>query len=205
MFMLSLSGGSLDFYFVSGPTPVAVIEQFSHTFGQPALPPYWAFGFHLCRHVLLSSRRLLLRLITTFAPLNVRWGYDNVSQSREMVEAMRVADIPLETAWNDIDWMDTYRNFVSAPGRFDPDDYKEYIGWLHENHQHYVPILDGAIAVKNNNGSDVYDVYDSGSERGTFMRNPDGSEYWGQVSPYLLWWCSLSKSDLYVPVRSGPV
>lgn len=67
--MPSLAGGSLDFYFVSGPTPVAVIEQFSHTFGQPALPPYWAFGFHLCRYVLLSSRRLLLRLIANLCTL----------------------------------------------------------------------------------------------------------------------------------------
>lgn len=44
-------GGSLDFYFVAGPTPNAVIEQLSGAYGKPALPPYWAFGFHQCRCV----------------------------------------------------------------------------------------------------------------------------------------------------------
>jgi alpha-glucosidase len=34
-----------------------------------------------------------------------------------------------------------------------------------------------------NNGTDVYDPYTSGSALNTFVRNPDGSEYVGQVWP----------------------
>lgn len=50
MLMLTfLTGGSLDFYFIAGPTPVKVIEQYSEIVGKPALYPYWSYGFHLCR------------------------------------------------------------------------------------------------------------------------------------------------------------
>jgi len=42
-------GGTLDFYFMSGPTPVDVIEQYSEIVGRPAWMPDWGFGFHLCR------------------------------------------------------------------------------------------------------------------------------------------------------------
>ena len=42
-------GGTLDFYFFSGPTPVSVIEQYGALIGLPTWQPIWGFGFHLCR------------------------------------------------------------------------------------------------------------------------------------------------------------
>lgn len=42
-------GGVLDFYFLSGPSPNAVIEQYAEVVGLPTWQPYWAFGFQLCR------------------------------------------------------------------------------------------------------------------------------------------------------------
>ena len=34
-------GGTFDFYFFSGPTPVAVVEQYGQFVGTPAWIPYW--------------------------------------------------------------------------------------------------------------------------------------------------------------------
>ncbi|XP_068215262.1 lysosomal alpha-glucosidase-like [Palaemon carinicauda] len=42
-------GGSLDFRFFAGPTPQDVTRQYTDMIGKPAMPPYWALGYHLCR------------------------------------------------------------------------------------------------------------------------------------------------------------
>ncbi|EJU04814.1 hypothetical protein DACRYDRAFT_20425 [Dacryopinax primogenitus] len=158
-------GGTFDFYFFSGDaagsnSPLKVVEQYVQFVGLPQMPPMWGFGYHQCR-----------------------WGYNNVSDTQFVIDSMRAANIPLETQWNDIDWMDAYRDFIPAPNRFAPSEYEAMIQGLHANHQHYIPIIDGAIGVQIPNGTDVYDPWTSGTEEGTFIHNEDGSQYIGQVWP----------------------
>ena len=81
-------GGTLDLYFLSGPSPVAVVEQYSAIVGKPLQAPDWALGFHLCRY-----------------------GWKSVDETKEVVLQMEKAGIPLETIWNDLDYMDKSRNF----------------------------------------------------------------------------------------------
>ncbi len=66
-------GGTVDLYFFSGPDPKSVIEQYGQVVGFPTRPPNWGFGFHLCR-----------------------WGYASLSETKDQVDAMRAANIPLE-------------------------------------------------------------------------------------------------------------
>jgi alpha-glucosidase len=68
-----LIGGTLDLYFFSGPDPKSVIEQYGQVVGFPTRPPNWGFGFHLCR-----------------------WGYASLFETKQQVDAMRAANIPLE-------------------------------------------------------------------------------------------------------------
>jgi alpha-glucosidase (family GH31 glycosyl hydrolase) len=42
-------GGVLDIYVFLGPSPEDVIRQYHAVIGPPAMPPFWALGFHQCR------------------------------------------------------------------------------------------------------------------------------------------------------------
>ncbi|OSD05551.1 glycoside hydrolase family 31 protein [Trametes coccinea BRFM310] len=152
-------GGTLDFYFFSGPSPQQVIEQYGALVGYPTWQPAWGFGFHLCR-----------------------WGYRDVNETREQVTKMREANIPLEVMWNDIDLYHAVRDFTTDPVSFPADEMKAFIGDLTANQQHYIPIVDAAIA-KVVNASDVYDPYTRGNELDIWTKNPDGSEYLGRSRP----------------------
>ncbi|KAJ3574598.1 hypothetical protein NP233_g1666 [Leucocoprinus birnbaumii] len=152
-------GGIFDFYFLSGPTPKRVIEQYGEVVGLPTWQPVWGFGFHLCR-----------------------WGYQNLNETREQVIRMREADIPLEVMWNDIDLYHAVRDFTTDPVSYPGEGVRAFIKELAQNNQHYIPIVDAAIP-KQVNATDVYTPYTEGSLRNVFITNPDGSEYVGQVWP----------------------
>ncbi|KAH7882262.1 glycoside hydrolase family 31 protein [Phlebopus sp. FC_14] len=147
-------GGILDFYFFSGPTDAEVIAQYGATIGYPTWQPAWSFGFHLCRY-----------------------GYHNISDDIANVAAMRAANIPLEVQWNDIDLYHAYRDFTTDPVSFPADQMRTFIQQLV-----HIPIVDAAIGITVNS-SDVYDPFTVGYERDTFIKNPDGSLYIGQVWP----------------------
>ena len=87
-------GGVLDFYFVAGPTPVAVAQQYAEVVGLPAMMPYWGLGYHNCRY-----------------------GYQDAYDVAEVIHNYSVAAIPLETMWIDIDYMDRRRVSLSVPAR----------------------------------------------------------------------------------------
>jgi alpha-glucosidase len=86
-------GGTLDFYFISGPSPKAVVQQYSEIIGKPAQMPFWAFGFHMCR-----------------------WegDFSTLERLQKVVDRMRKEDLPLETVWSDLDYMHKKRNFTAG-------------------------------------------------------------------------------------------
>ncbi|KZP31568.1 glycoside hydrolase family 31 protein [Athelia psychrophila] len=159
-----INGGTLDMYFYSGVTsgkgassPTTAIAQYVRSIGTPMLPPYWSLGFHLCR-----------------------WGYQTSADLIATVDAMRAANVPLETQWTDIDIYDALRDFTvsnsSHPGMV------AFIDSLHKNNQHFISILDAAIPVTTN-ASDVYAPVTRGTELGVFLKNPGGDDYIGEVWP----------------------
>ena len=115
---------------------------------------------------------------------NTLQGYQNWSQTEEVVENFNKFGMPLETIWNDIDWMNAYRNFDNDPIRFSYDEGAAFLERLHMQNKHYVPIIDAAIYHPNPaNSSDIYPVFDDGNDHEVFLLNPDGSLYIGQVWP----------------------
>lgn len=103
-----------------------------------------------------------------------------------MLAASNSSDILLATNSfiADIDYMKAYRDFENDPDRFSYSEGAEFLARLHQNNQHYVPIIDSAIYAPNpTNASDAYPPFDRGIEEDAFLLNTDGSVYIGAVWP----------------------
>jgi alpha-glucosidase len=106
------------------------------------------------------------------------------SELQDVVNNFKKFGIPLENIWTDIDYMNQYRDFDNDQGRFGYVEGARFLSQLHENGQHYIPIVDSAIYVPNpQNASDAYPIFNRGNDIDAFMLNPDGSLYIGEVWP----------------------
>ncbi|KAG8941435.1 hypothetical protein FRC03_004543 [Tulasnella sp. 419] len=152
-------GGILDFYFLSGPSPVEVAQQYANLVGKPAEMPYWAFGLHQCR-----------------------WGYRDFVEVSQVITNYSAAGIPLETMWTDIDYMKTRWIFTTDPDYFPLDRMQQITKYLHDHNQQYILMMDPAVAYQPNKN---YGAYDHGAEADVFLKNADGSPYLGVVWPGL--------------------
>ncbi|KAF2077080.1 hypothetical protein CYY_001589 [Polysphondylium violaceum] len=183
-----VTGGILDLFFFMGPSPLQVIQQYTSVVGKPHMPSYWSLGWHQCR-----------------------WGYRTLQDTMDVVSNYTYYNIPLETIWNDIDYMDDYKDFTSDPERFPPDQYGAFVDSLHANNQHYMMIVDPGIS--NATG---YQSYEDLISSGGYIRdaadgvspvigmvwpgftafpdffNPDGVSFWQQQ---LQNWYNVVKFD----------
>uniref|UniRef100_A0A2K5D9Z9 alpha-glucosidase n=1 Tax=Aotus nancymaae TaxID=37293 RepID=A0A2K5D9Z9_AOTNA len=142
------TGGILDFYVFLGNTPEQVVQEYLELIGRPALPSYWALGFHLSRY-----------------------EYGTLDNMREVMERNRAAQLPYDVQHADIDYMDERRDFT-----YDPVDFKgfpEFVKELHNNGQKLVIIVDPAIS-NNSSSSKPYGPYDRGSDMKIWVNGSDG-------------------------------
>ncbi|KAJ7439652.1 glycoside hydrolase family 31 protein [Mycena latifolia] len=108
----------------------------------------------------------------------------SINATKEVVQRMRDANIPLETQWTDIDLFHAFRDFTTDPITFPLEEVIELITELQQNNQHYISIVDAGIA-KQANSTDFYEPYAKGTELDVWIKNPDGTDYVGQVWPGL--------------------
>ncbi|KFY80117.1 hypothetical protein V499_01006 [Pseudogymnoascus sp. VKM F-103] len=147
-------GGVLDFYFIAGPTPVAVAQQYAEVVGLPAMMPYWGLGYHNCRY-----------------------GYQDAFEVAEVIHNYSVAAIPLETMWTDIDYMDRRRVFSLDPERFPLKKMQAINDYLHARDQKQIVMVDPAVAYQD------YPPYHSGVADDIFLKRDNGSDWLGVVWP----------------------
>jgi alpha-glucosidase len=147
--------GPLDYYFIYGPTPRQVVENYAWLTGTPPLPPLWILGFQQSRYSYVPQSRVL-----------------------EVASRFRADHIPADAIYLDIDFQDKNRPFTVNPDLF--PDFKGMIAQLHAENFHLVAITDMHIA---NYPGHNYAPYDTGAAGDNFVRNPDGSVFSGAVWP----------------------
>ncbi|XP_045600359.2 lysosomal alpha-glucosidase [Procambarus clarkii] len=147
-------GGIIDLYVFLGPTPNAVISQYTEVIGRPFLPPYWSLGYHQCR-----------------------FGYGSVNRTREVWQRTRNAGIPFDVQWNDIDYMEGSKDFTVDPIHY--SGLSDFVGEVHQAGMHYVPIIDPGISA-----AEPYHTYlpwDEGVRFAIFVRNSSNLPFIGKV------------------------
>ncbi|KAF7273588.1 lysosomal alpha-glucosidase-like [Rhynchophorus ferrugineus] len=147
-------GGVLDLYFFLGPSPSDVVAQYTELIGKPYMPPYWGLGFHLCR-----------------------FGYNSLNNTREIMEKNIAAGIPLDTQWNDLDYMKSNNDFSYDPVAF--EGLPEFVQELHQRGMHYIPLIDPGISASETPGT--YPPYDIGIKMNIFVQNSSGQPFVGKV------------------------
>ncbi|KAK7994138.1 hypothetical protein PG989_007519 [Apiospora arundinis] len=153
-------GGIIDLYFLAGPTPTKVSQQYAQVAGLPAMMPYWGLGLHQCRY-----------------------GYRDYYAIADVIANYSEANIPLETMWTDIDYMYDRAIMTTDPDRFPMERVRQYVDVLHQRNQHYVVMVDPAVAyttVREHNQS--YSTFKTAAENGYFVYK-NGSIFQGVVWP----------------------
>lgn len=149
----NIIGGVLDFYFIAGPSPRDVAVQYAEITQTPLMTPYWGLGYHQCKY-----------------------GYRDVYEVAAVVANYSTNDIPLETIWTDIDYMDRRRIFTIDPERYPADLYKDLVDTVHARDQHYIVMVDPAVFYKEPNPA-----LEAGLKYDTFMRDNKSTIYQGVV------------------------
>jgi alpha-glucosidase len=147
-------GGVLDFWFFAGPSPSEVTKQYAEVAGLPTFAPYWGLGFHQCRY-----------------------GYQDAFAVAEVIYNYSQANIPLETMWTDIDYMDGRTIFTTDPERYPVGKLRSIVSYLHERNQHYIVMVDPAAGYKD------YPTVTRGLEDNIFLLRSNGSVFLGVVWP----------------------
>jgi len=176
-------GGELNYYFINGPEPKKVVEQYSALIGRTPLPPLFTLGYQQCR-----------------------WSYMSEARVREVTGEFRKRKIPADVIYFDIDYQEGWRVFTINRKTF--PTFEQMVKDLGQTGWKTVLITDLHIAAIPG-----YKPYDEGVKNGYFVKNPDGTNFIGPVWPgpsafpdftraeVRKWWGSLYADFVKMGVR----
>lgn len=143
----SVESERLDYYFISGKTPMGTVEKYTELTGKPALPPAWSFG---------------LWLTTSFTT-----DYDENTTS-SFIQGMADRDIPLHVFHFDCYWMERFKwcNF-----QWDHEVTTDPKGMLKRYHDKGLKIC---VWINPYIGQQS-ELFEEGMEHGYFIKRIDGS------------------------------
>jgi alpha-D-xyloside xylohydrolase len=143
----SVPGEFLDYYFIGGGNPKAVLSNYAKLAGRPSLPPAWSFG---------------LWLTTSFTT-----KYDEETVNT-FIDGMAAKNIPLHVFHFDCFWM---KEFQWVDFEWDTDQFPDPRGMLKRLKKRGLRIcvwINPYIAQKSR-------LFDEGLENGYLVKKPDGS------------------------------
>lgn len=151
--MVVAPGKDFDLYILEGESLKAIVKEFRELIGTSYIAPKWAFGYQ-----------------------QSRWGYKNEEDVRRVVKNHRDRNIPLESVFMDIDYMERYKDFTVDEERF--PEFPAFVQEMKEEGVHLVPIIDAGVKIE-----DGYSVYEEGIQNDYFCKDKEGKPFVGAVWP----------------------
>ncbi|XP_065520844.1 neutral alpha-glucosidase AB isoform X1 [Lathamus discolor] len=171
--------GVIDVFLLLGPTPAAVMGQYTALTGTQALPPLFALGYH-----------------------QSRWNYNDEEDVAAVERGFEEHAVPCDVLWLDIEHADGKRYFTWDPSKFPRP--RAMLEQLAAKKRKMVSIVDPHIKVDSG-----YRVHTELRSRGFYVKTKDGSDYEGWCWPgsaaypdftnpeMRAWWASMFAYDQY--------
>jgi alpha-glucosidase len=174
-------GGQYTEYIFAGPGMPEILAAYTWLTGRAELPPLWSLGYHQCR-----------------------W-FDYTQDAIETLALRhREQQIPCDSMWLDIEYMDGYRVFTWDTVAF--PDVDAMLKRLTDEGFRVITIVDPGVKCE-----DGYWVFDQALEKGVLCKTEGGDIYLGRVWPGITafpdfvtdearaWWGELNAAH----VKSG--
>lgn len=145
-----------NLYLLSADTPLAIIKNFRELIGESYIPPLFAFGYQ-----------------------QSRWGYKNEADILAVRDGYNKYDIPLDTIYLDIDYMERFKDFTVSKEAF--PNFKDLIAALKREHLRLIPIIDAGVKIEKG-----YHAYEEGLKNNYFCQTVDGKPFVAAVWPGLV-------------------
>ena len=145
--------GNLDYYFILGDNIPEVIGGYTYLTGTTPLPQKWTLGYG-----------------------QSRWGYVDEEDIMEIADKMRANDIPCDSVYFDIDYMQNYKVFTWNKDRY--KDPAATLKALNDMGIKAVTIIDPGVKAEEG-----YHIYEQGKKEGYFATDNDGEIYENRVWP----------------------
>lgn len=145
--------GNIDYYFIYGPTTKEVIKGYTYLTGTTPIPQLWTLGYQQCR-----------------------WAYCPEENVMDIAKKFREKDIPCDTIYLDIEYMDDFRVFTWDKNKF--KNHQNMLSNLKDDGFKVVTIIDPGVKVDKG-----YKIYDEGLENGYFATDKNGIVYTNWVWP----------------------
>ncbi len=156
---ITAAEADLDLYIIEAEkedeknAETAIVRSLRRLTGRSYIPPKWAFGYQQCR-----------------------WSYMNEDEVREVVRNHRENNIPLDTVYLDIDYMERYKDFTVSDEAF--PNFREFVEEMKAQNIRLIPIIDAGVKIEEG-----YATYEEGVKNRYFVQNEDGSDFVGGVWP----------------------
>lgn len=140
-------------YVLESDSSNELVKEFRKAIGKSYKAPLWGFGYG-----------------------QSRWGYRAAEDIENVVRNHRDNDLPLDSVYLDIDYMEDFKDFTVSSERF--PNFADFVKKMKKENIHLIPIIDAAVKKE-----DGYEVYEEGTNKGYFCKDKDGKDFVTAVWP----------------------